>query len=288
MNWKTLVKLALSVLIVWLVVRAIDPGQLGEVLRRAHPGWLGWAMVWFVASKWIAAFRFNALLGVREIHLPAKTNLQLYWLGMYYNLLLPGGVSGDGYKIKILMDAFGQPFRPLFSLTLYDRLSGMLALGQLALVLAWLLPPLQPWWPLWLAGLVLSVPVSWWLYVWLASTDRNLFWRLSVQSLLVQGAQLVCAWGLLLALGEAAQWIGYSLIFLVSSVAAMLPLTIGGTGARELTFLWGAKVLNLDAEKAVAVAFLFYLLSTLVSLGGAWFSFIKIKGLPEKEELQPD
>ena len=65
-------------------------------------------------------------------------------------------------------------------------------------------------------------------------------------------------------------------------------VTIGGTGARELTFLWGAKVLNLDAEKAVAVAFLFYLLSTLVSLGGAWFSFIKIKGLPEKEELQPD
>ncbi|MBL8235200.1 MAG: hypothetical protein JNL98_42255, partial [Bryobacterales bacterium] len=46
--------------------------------------------------------------------------------------------------------------------------------------------------------------------------------------------------------------------------------------------------LNLDAEKAVAAAFLFYLLSTLVSLGGAWFSFTKIKGLPDKEERQPD
>jgi uncharacterized membrane protein YbhN (UPF0104 family) len=157
----------------------------------------------------------------------------------------------------------------------------MLALGQLALVLAWLLPPLQPWWPLWLAGLVLSLPVSWWLFLKLAGGNAVLFWTLSGQSLLVQGAQLVCAWGLLLALGEGASWLGYSLVFLVSSVAAMLPLTIGGTGARELTCLWGAKILNLDAERAVAVAFLFYLLSTLVSMGGMWFSFHKISFQPD-------
>ena len=279
MNWKTLLKIAVSALIVWLVLRAIDPKQLADMLRRANPLWLLWALLWFVASKLVAAERFRALLGAGEIRLSRRTNLELYWLGMYYNLLLPGGVSGDGYKIKILMDAFDKPFRPLFSLTLYDRLSGMLALGQLALVLACLLPPLQPWWPLWLAGLLLSVPVSWWLFVWLVNTDRNLFWGLNLQSLVVQLAQLVCALGLMYALGEGANWIGYSLIFLVSSVAAMLPLTIGGTGARELTFLWGAKMLNLDSEKSVAVAFLFYLISTLVSMGGMWFSFRKIRGL---------
>ncbi|HNL40226.1 MAG TPA: lysylphosphatidylglycerol synthase transmembrane domain-containing protein [Saprospiraceae bacterium] len=279
MNWKTLLKIAVSGLIVWLVLRAIDPRQLADMLRRANPLWLLWAMAWFVVSKLVAAERFRALLGAGDIRLSRRSNLELYWLGMYYNLLLPGGVSGDGYKIKILMDAFGKPFRPLFSLTLYDRLSGMLALGQLAVALACLLPPLQPWWPVWLLGLMLSVPVSWWLFVWLVNTDRNLFWGLNVQSLAVQGAQLVCALGLMFALGEGASWIGYSLIFLVSSVAAMLPLTIGGTGARELTFLWGAKILNLDAEKSVAVAFLFYLLSTAVSLGGMWFSFRKIKDL---------
>lgn len=279
MNWKTLLKIAVSGLIVWLVLRAIDPRQLADMLRRANLLWLLWAMAWFVVSKLVAAERFRALLGAGDIRLSRRSNLELYWLGMYYNLLLPGGVSGDGYKIKILMDAFGKPFRPLFSLTLYDRLSGMLALGQLAVALACLLPPLQPWWPVWLLGLMLSVPVSWWLFVWLVNTDRNLFWGLNVQSLAVQGAQLVCALGLMFALGEGASWIGYSLIFLVSSVAAMLPLTIGGTGARELTFLWGAKILNLDAEKSVAVAFLFYLLSTAVSLGGMWFSFRKIKDL---------
>jgi hypothetical protein len=54
---------------------------------------------------------------------------------------------------------------------------------------------------------------------------------------------------------------------------AMLPLTIGGTGARELTFLWGAGFLNIDSEKAVAIAFLFYLISTAVSFVGIVFSF---------------
>lgn len=283
MNWKVLLKIVVSVLIIWLVVRAIDPRQLGDTLQHASLGWLFWAVLWFVVSKIIAAVRFRELLKISGIHLSQRQNLELYWLGMYYNLLLPGGISGDAYKIKLLMDAQERPFRPLFSLTLYDRLSGMLALGQLALVLAWLLPPLQPWWPLWLAGLVLSMPVSWWLFLKLAGGHAALFWRLSGQSMLVQLAQLICAWGLLLALGEGAAWLGYSLIFLVSSVAAMLPLTIGGTGARELTFLWGAKILNLDAERAVAVAFLFYLLSTAVSMGGMWYSFHKISLASELE-----
>lgn len=280
MNWKTLLKIAVSVLIIGLVVRAIDPRQLAETLRRAQPGWLVWAVLWFVVSKLIAAVRFRELLKIIEIQLSQGQNLKLYWLGMYYNLLLPGGISGDAYKIKLLMDAHGTPFRPLFSLTLYDRLSGMLALGQLALILCWVLPPLQPWWPLWLTALVCSIPVSWWLFLRLAGGGAALFWRLSGQSMLVQLAQVICAFGLLLALGEGAAWVGYSLVFLVSSVAAMLPLTIGGTGARELTFLWGAQVLNLDAEKAVGVAFLFYLLSTVVSMGGIWFSFHKISLQP--------
>jgi hypothetical protein len=53
----------------------------------------------------------------------------------------------------------------------------------------------------------------------------------------------------------------------------MLPITIGGAGARELTFLWGAQVLGLDSERSVAIAFIFYIISTVVALYGLVFSF---------------
>jgi hypothetical protein len=33
------------------------------------------------------------------LKLNPKYNLRLYFLGLFYNVLLPGGIGGDGYKI---------------------------------------------------------------------------------------------------------------------------------------------------------------------------------------------
>lgn len=273
MTWKTALKIGVSVLILFLVVRAIDPNLLLRVMAEAEPGWLLWAMGWFVVSKVIAAFRFNDLLKTDGIELDTRPQLRLYWLGMYYNLLLPGGISGDGYKIKVLMDRFGKPFKPLFSIALFDRLSGVLALGQLCLVLALGLPELRPWWWVWVLGLVMSVPASKLLFDRMIRAGAAVWARTSVQSLGVQVAQSVATLGIIFALHQPEYWLGYSIVFLVSSVVAMLPLTIGGAGARELTFLWGSQVLHLDAERAVAIAFVFYLISTAVALYGARYQF---------------
>ena len=276
MNWKTALKAGLSILILYLVIRNIDPRLLLEVMAQANPFWLLWAASWFVISKLIGAFRFNDLLKTDGIELTTKPQLQLYWLGMYYNLLLPGGISGDGYKIKLLMDAFGKPFRRLFSITLFDRLSGVLALGQLCLVLACSLELLQQWWWLWLLCILLSIPISWILFRRMIGSSKKVWLRTSVQSLGVQTAQAIATLGIIFALGQQTHWLGYSLVFLISSVVAMLPITIGGAGARELTFLWGAQLLALDSERSVAIAFIFYIISTVVALYGVVFSFKKI------------
>jgi len=273
MSYKTVLKIALSGLILYLVIRAIDPKLLVNVMGHAHPGWLVWATVWFIASKLLGASRYNDLIKTDGIFLNNRQQLRLYWLGMYYNLLLPGGISGDGYKIKALMDAFQKPFRRLFSITLFDRVSGVLALGQICLVLLLGLPVLQPFWWVWILGLLLSIPVSKIVFDRMIAASARTWARTTIQSLGVQIAQLVSTLGIVLALQQPEQWLGYSVVFLVSSVVAMLPFTIGGAGAREITFLWGARLLQLDTERSVAIAFIFYLISTLVALAGMAFSF---------------
>lgn len=273
MNWKTALKLVLSVVIIWLVLRGIDERLLLATMRQANFWWLAWAAVWFVFSKIISAARFNALLATENIHLSPQKNLRLYWLGMYYNLLLPGGISGDGYKIKLLMDAYGASFKRLFAVTLLDRVGGVIALGQLCFVLAFGIPALRPFWWVGLLGLAASVPVSRLTYKKLGGKLSEVWAKTSLLSVAVQLAQLVATFGIVLALGESAKWLEYSILFLVSSVVAMLPLTIGGTGARELTFLWGAAFFQIDSEKAVAIAFLFYLISTAVAFIGVAYSF---------------
>ena len=270
-SWlKTLLKLTVLVVIIILIVRKIDERLLLRVLTSIQPLWILWALLWFALSKFIAAMRFNTLLRTDGIHLATWQNVKLYWLCMYYNLLLPGGISGDGYKIKVLMDHFKRPFKRLLTLTLVDRISGMIALGQLGLVLMYFIPFTQPYRPWIIPAFILSLMVIWQLYRF--SRVGTIWWLNTVQSIGVQGAQAVATLGLVYALGQQSHWADYLILFLVSSLVAMVPMTIGGAGARELTFLYGSKFLAIDAEKAVAIAFLFYLVSTFISFLGILFS----------------
>jgi uncharacterized membrane protein YbhN (UPF0104 family) len=124
---------------------------------------------------------------------------------------------------------------------------------------------------------VLSFIVCWIVFVWMVGRHPRVWSITSIQSIGVQGAQSIATLGLVFALGQGSHWPDYLVLFLVSSVVAMLPITIGGAGARELTFLYGAQFLDIHAEKAVAIGFLFYLISTAVSFLGIFFSFQKDK-----------
>ena len=97
-----LLKLTLLAAAFWFVFRRISPGQIGRVLANAQPVWLGLAGALFAVSKWIAARRLNYFQRAVGVELSETANLRLYWLGMFYNLFLPGGIGGDGYKVLML------------------------------------------------------------------------------------------------------------------------------------------------------------------------------------------
>lgn len=267
---KTLIKLAVLAAIIFLIVRKIDERLLLRLMASVNPLWILWAIVFFALSKFIAAIRFNTLLRSDGIQLSTLQNVKLYWLCMYYNLLLPGGISGDGYKIKVLMDQFQRPFKRLLAITLIDRISGMIALGQIGLVLMYFIPIIQPYRVWIIPALVASLVAIWFLYR--IFKVEKVWWINTIQSIGVQGAQAIATMGLVIALDQLAQWADYLILFLVSSLVAMVPMTIGGAGAREITFLFGSKYLHIDPEKAVAIAFLFYLVSTFISFLGIIFS----------------
>lgn len=278
---KTLIKLAVLAAIIFLIVRKIDERLLLRLMASVNPLWMLWAVCWFALSKFIAAIRFNTLLRSDGIHLSTLQNVKLYWLCMYYNLLLPGGISGDGYKIKVLMDQFQRPFKRLLTITLIDRISGMIALGQIGLILMYFVPFAQPYRAWIIPAFMLSLVVIVLLYR--TFRVQKIWWLNMIQSLGVQGSQAIATMGLVIALDQFIHWADYLLLFLVSSLVAMVPMTIGGAGAREITFLFGSKYLSIDPEKAVAIAFLFYLVSTFTSFLGIIFS-LKTNPLQQSRE----
>lgn len=275
---KQVFKLALKILVtaacLFYVTQKIDFSKTFNALYHARPFWLFAAVLAFVASKMLASLRLNIYFTNIKIYLSSRKNMQLYWLGMFYNLFLPGSIGGDAYKVVRLTREYEVPYRLTASAVLLDRLSGLAALGFLAAV-TWAGLFRGAYYSFWvLTGAVVCFPL-YYLAVWklfpkfLPGFWPTLFWGFAVQIL-----QVISMWCVLESLGVQAQLGEYILIFLVSSVFAVLPFTIGGLGARELIFVWGASIFLLDNNISVTASLLFYLVTIISSLFGLPYVFI--------------
>ena len=95
-------QLIIAVLAIRFVVKEIDLNELKTTLLSANFWWLILALVAFLASKFLSAFRLNFFFRALGLKLNDWFNLKLYLLGMLYNQFLPGGIGGDGYKVYLL------------------------------------------------------------------------------------------------------------------------------------------------------------------------------------------
>jgi glycosyltransferase 2 family protein len=270
---KTFLKFAVSGAALYIVFRNIDPEQTKNVLLGVQPGWLALAALLFILSKVVSSVRLNLYFNNAGLSLTQGYNLRLYWVGMFYNLFLPGGIGGDGYKVYLLNKRYETGIRPLIAATLLDRVSGLCALLFLAGVgYLFLDRSLFPGWIVWvnLVGLAVLFPAFYgvvrrFFVAFLPSFFPTLTYGFAVQLL-----QVFSAWFILMSLGVNELVLEYQVLFLVSSVVAVFPFTIGGVGARELTFILGYQFLGIDQNVAVAFSLLFFLITAVVSMVGGF------------------
>lgn len=270
---KLLLKLAVTAVCLWYVTGKIDFQKAGAALRQANWLLLLPALLAFILSKGIASFRLNIYFRNTGLNLSEIQNLRLYWLGMFYNLFLPGAISGDAYKVILLKKRYDAPYKKTTAAVLLDRFSGLLGLGVILACAAIFVPPVKPYVLLLELGALAAVGISYYLVKRFFKDFEKSFYSTLLLGLIVQAVQVLCVYGILAALGISQQQPAYIFIFLVSSVAAVLPFTIGGLGIREMVFLEGSQWLGLQQETAVMISLVFYLLTLLTSLAGAWYIF---------------
>jgi uncharacterized membrane protein YbhN (UPF0104 family) len=271
---KFILKVSVSALAIYVVIQKIDLQQTRNILLHVRAGWIILALIAFNLSKFIASGRLNHFFKSIELNLPGLYNLKLYYVGMFYNLFLPGGIGGDGYKVYLLNRSHQTSLKDLISATLLDRISGLVALVFLAMFLSLFvnLSFIGPWvtWTL-IAALIIYFPAYFIVFRILFGKFLAAFTISSVLSLAVQLAQLLCAYLILKALMVDSMYIEYMTLFLLSSVVAVIPFTIGGVGARELVFIFGANYLMIDKNTAVAFSILFFIITALSSFSGVFF-----------------
>ena len=282
---STALKMIISAVAIWYLIWSLTPEQerdIFQALEKAHWGWLILAFLLFNISKIISSIRLNKYFQCISLKLSEAFNLKLYYLGMFYNLFLPGGIGGDGYKVYYLNRNYDTPVKKLISATILDRLSGAVVLGFLALILAMIAGMDQILsgqnWILALLALA-SFPIFWVVHNRFFKDFNPEFFRALIMGFGVQLSQLVCAAFILMAINARGGYFDYMTLFLVSSVVAVLPFTIGGIGAREFVMLEGVVFFaSLNGQVATAMAFsiLFFLITAVSSLLGSYFS-VKLK-----------
>jgi uncharacterized membrane protein YbhN (UPF0104 family) len=271
---KLLVKIVVTILCFWYVSRKIDFAEAFTALHTANWLLLIMSVVAYMLSKLVAAFRLNIYFRNIGLHLPAWQNIRLYWLGMFYNLFLPGSISGDAYKVVLLNKKLQAPYKKTSAAVLLDRVSGLLGLGVVFCLYGVLVFDNLIYHAALTGGCAVAIATFYLVVRKFFSYFLPGFLPTFLLGIMVQAIQAGGIYLILQALGIRANDEEWIFIFLAASVVSVLPLSLGGgLGTREVIFAEGATYFNLDPHTGVIISLLFYLSSVAGAVWGAYYIF---------------
>ncbi|HVV55877.1 MAG TPA: lysylphosphatidylglycerol synthase transmembrane domain-containing protein [Mucilaginibacter sp.] len=279
---KLLFKLGVTSVLLYYVFSKVPFSEVKYRLFHANYWWmLAGVFVYFlsmVASAWRLLSFFKSI----DLRLDTRFNFRLYLLGIFYNLLLPGGIGGDGYKIYLLHKNYNLPAKRVFWAIAFDRVSGLWAIGLIVVVLTIFIPQIQE-------QIHIAIP----MIVFVAGTAiyylivriffkefTRHFFKGHAKAVIVQSLQVLTIICVLMGQDFHGKFSPYLLSFLISALAAVVPITFGGAGAREAIFQKLSPIFHMNVGLAVFLSVSFYLTSLVVAMLGLYY-VIRPKRLEE-------
>lgn len=310
---KTAIKIAVSLALLALLAWQID---WGLVLARAVA--LKWwaiplAIILHIAVYAAGTVRWWRLLAVHRLGLRFPELLRLYFMGTFFNQLLPSATGGDLLRIYyVYKQQHGAA--AAISPVLMERVIGlavMIALvaavlpfidtgNELVTTLGRIMPMILL---VTVAGfLLLGYPRSYGLlHRFFARWDRvrlvatllriaeaahgyvsrpAVMLQLVGLSVAMQFVEIGCFWVLGQGVGATLSYTNYLLTVPLIFIAAALPVSIGGLGVREMAAIALFTGVGMNAADAAAVALLYIPVLLVSSLPGLYF-FLRMKNHQE-------
>jgi uncharacterized membrane protein YbhN (UPF0104 family) len=286
-RWRLLGSLTLLAFLAW----RLDWGQLASALAGLDVRlWLAAAGVYLLAQA-VSSLRWQMLAGALGFAGPWRRYLAYYFIGMFFNLVLPTSVGGDVVRACYLAGEpegrRGAAFLSVFA----DRASGLVILVALASVAAACCPTaLAPW----LAGTVAALGAGAVLgfaclpalpllgrlprvgprLARLTELGRVylrrphlLVWSTGL-SVLVQLANVVLWWLVGRGLGLPVPFAYYGVAVPLVALLTLLPISLGGTGLRELGAVVLLAPVGVGAAEAVTLSVAQFAACAAASLAG--------------------
>jgi uncharacterized membrane protein YbhN (UPF0104 family) len=291
--WRLMGTVALAGVLAW----RLDWNRVVAAFRSLD-GRLWWAAlgVYFIAQV-ASSLRWRLLAGALGLGGSLGRYTAYYFIGMFFNLVLPTSVGGDVVRAWYLSrqgdsGSVTGPRTAAFLSVLVDRANGLAVLVAVACVgLACYPQPLPSWVTVTVAALGLAGACGLVALPFLPRLEHRLPKKLqqvaagtahylrspvlllmvSLLSLVVQLANIVLAWFIGVGLGLEVPFAYYCVLISVVAVLTLLPISVNGMGLREAGTVVLLKPLHVGDAEAVTLSLLIFAVQAAASLCGSLF-----------------
>lgn len=267
---KWLLALVITILCLFFIGFKIGWQPIKNQIIYSNKIFLAYALVSFVISRIFSAIRLHIYFSNIHINLSLIQNLKLYWLGMFFNLLMPGKIGGDSCKILLLSQENGVSQSAISSAILLDRIIGFIGWINLIAGIFSFLNKADILALVMIIGLLPLVVIYYFIHSNVMKADLAIFSFIIATFLafVSQSFQLASVFFIIKSLGIEDHQGSYIILFSLSYLLASLPIAIGSLGIRELLIFSGSFIITLDGVKSITISLLYYLITVLVSLPG--------------------
>jgi glycosyltransferase 2 family protein len=278
-----LVKAAISALLLYLSLRRVNLGSIGQRLGGLDLRWMTFALFMLCCQMPLLALRWREIIEICGAKLQLATALSYSLIGQFFNQVLPSTVGGDSVRIWLLARG-GAGWPTAIYSVLIDRVVGVSILAVLVVVcLPWTFNIIHD--PIARAALTLigfgalvgvlvflalgvkrlRVMERWWLTHHLATVSR-VAWRLcrsitgarvAALSFVIHLTTAMVAWGAAMAAHAAIDFVHVLFMVLPVMLIATLPVSIAGWGVRESVMVLAFSYAGLAESDGLIVSILF-------------------------------
>lgn len=126
-----LLKIGVSVGLLYVLFSRIDMAELWRQMRRASLGWIAAALAVYFVMILVATWRWRVLLGAQHVSLRFGTLLNSYLAATFANNFLPSNIGGDVIRIADTARSAGSKTLAT-AIVLVDRVVGLIGLAFIA------------------------------------------------------------------------------------------------------------------------------------------------------------
>ena len=249
-----------------------------------------------------SSFRWQNLLDSLKVRQKIKALYKYYLIGLFYSIFLPGVIGGDIIRIGICAKETKSSIGLITTSALIERICGVITLFVIGSLLIFTLPsnvllalgkPMTKAFPIFTCLLLFLLVVVYAIFrkfhfKWLFENNKNGLRKKLIQimnlvirlpystllhlfifSALFQASDIIASFAIAKALNISVSLTLFFAIMPIVYISTILPVSLGGLGVREGTFVYFLAKVGVLSSDAVALSFLIYFNRIVIgSIGG--------------------